>query len=137
MDKLKFRVLLCCYFSFGVLGGFYESIFPNEAFEKVQDYAFEFDTVFNLLPENVILVAIVILLVMILVSIVGLFFLKNWSRYLYLTTLILSLPMYMVSGITVYSPMSQILTDLSDLCAGAILLVCYLPSLNHLFEKQK
>ena len=137
MDKLKFRVLLCCYFLFGVLGGFYESIFPNEAFEKVQDYAFEFDTVFNPFPENVILAAIIILLVMAFVSIVGLFFFKNWSRYLYLITLILFLPMCMVSGIMVYSPVSQILTDLSDLCAGAILLVCYSPSLNHLFEQKK
>lgn len=65
---------------------------------------------------------------------VGLFYFKAWGRWLFVLSFIISLPSYFLLGITILSPLSQLLYDLSCYACGAIFIVIYYTKLSDNFS---
>lgn len=134
MNKLQFRVLLCVFLIAFIIGEIFDFAFPSEIYSKVYEFAIEFEPTLSQLQEGIFKALFVVVYIIGFTSIVGLFFFKNWSRYLFISCFILLIPLGFVPETSVHSYLSRLLMDFSGYCAGAILLLCCFPSLTNFFE---
>jgi hypothetical protein len=66
---------------------------------------------------------------------VGLFFLQNWGRYVYLAGVAYSVVAALLFGYRVSSPLESFLGAIGGLLDGAILTLCFLTSLRAYFHR--
>lgn len=69
-----------------------------------------------------------------LVASVGMFFIQNWARHLFLCLIILDIVLAPVSGFMVQAPLDTAFSSLSQLVDGAILLMAYTSPLSESFK---
>jgi hypothetical protein len=69
-------------------------------------------------------------LLLMLFASVGLFFLQNWGRYIYLAGVAYSVVAVFLFGYRVSSPLESFLATVGGLLDGAILALCFLTSLK-------
>ena len=67
----------------------------------------------------------VVAVALVIAGYVGLFLLKRWGRALSLGITVLGLPLYLLTGPTLLSPLEAMLTDASTLVWGACLALAY------------
>lgn len=70
----------------------------------------------------------VVAVALVIAGYVGLFLLKRWGRALSLGITVLGLPLYLLTGPTLLSPLEAMLTDASTLVWGACLALAYYSS---------
>lgn len=137
MTKFNFRLLLCISVLVNIIGALYEFLFPDEVLSKVQKYAIEIEpkTVFDSMSPEILITVFVASLCVYAVSIVGLFLFKNWARHLYVSFILLTIPLYLTTGLNIYSPIPMLLSSLSCYLEGAIITLSYF-SLDHVFKEK-
>jgi hypothetical protein len=134
MNKLQFRVLLCVFLIAFIFGETFDFAFPSDIYSKVYECAIEVEPTLSQLHEKIFKILFFAVSIIGFTSIVGLFFFKNWARYLFISCFILLIPLGFVPETNVYTSLSRLLMNFSGYCAGAILLLCCFPSLSNFFE---
>ncbi|MFO1349126.1 MAG: hypothetical protein U1F12_11175 [Pseudomonadales bacterium] len=134
MSILKFRILLVLELSSSLISGLF-SWFASPSLMEVYDYAETFDPVLSETQELLFLAYLLLALILMLISFFGLFFLKNWARYLYLGLLVFVIPFYFLSGISVSSPVEKIFSDFSTWCNGAVIAIMFFSPFKNEFNK--
>jgi hypothetical protein len=76
-----------------------------------------------------------LLRVLVVSSVIGLFFFRRWARPLYLVTTILATLLLPVSGPYVASGWSQMIDELGLIVSGVILALIYWSPLKELFKR--
>lgn len=76
----------------------------------------------------------VVAVALVIAGYVGLFLLKRWGRALSLAMTVLALPLYLLTGPTLLSPIEAMLTDASTLVWGACLALAYFSPVSERFD---
>lgn len=84
--------------------------------------------------EGLAIVVLLALLAATVAGFVGLFMLKRWGRSLSLWLTVIGLPLYLLMGPTLSSPLEAMLTDASTLVWGACLALAYFSLVATRFE---
>lgn len=108
MSKLQFRLLIIAVLFFGLLGGTIDLVIPSGDAEIISNYAATINAGNEDTSIFVLIASAVPLLVCIIGSVIGLFLLKWWGRTLFLSSFLVSLPLYFLTGTSVVSPCAEI-----------------------------
>ena len=133
MTIKQFRILVVLSFVLGLLGGFSHLIFNNPVLDQIIEYSNTLtpqwsDTKINILTGVGVVSALYFLYIFI-----GLMLFWNSARLLYLAGFIAFIPLYLALGITVISPIEQVLLDASNVLAGMILALIYFSPIKQRF----
>ncbi len=135
MTTLKFRILLFTELLASLLGFAIDEFFYSSRLNEMIGYSDNFAPELTEAQETMYLVFLLTGIIIMLASVFGLFFMKNWGRYLYLTGFAFALPVYFISGVTILSPVASVLNDFSCLCGGIIIAVIFFSPFKHEFKK--
>ena len=135
MSILKFRILLFIELLASLLGVAIDEFFYSSRLNEMIGYSDSFAPVLTETQETMYMVFLLTAFIIILASLFGLFFMRNWGRYLYLSGFAFVLPAYFISGVTILSPVASVLNDFSCLCGGIIIAVIFLSPFKHEFKK--
>ncbi len=135
MSILKFRILLFVELLASLIGAAIDEYLYNSNLKEIIVYSESFAPVLTEAQDTVYMVFLVTALMIMLAGLFGLFFLKNWARYLYVSGFVFALPVYFISGITILSPAASILNDFSCLCGGIIIAVMFFSPFKNEFKK--
>lgn len=136
MNTLHFRVLVVVVMLFSIIGGCIDLIMPIGLVEDISIYA---DSLQPKMDSNAFAVFVIIATPTIICMVggfIGLLMLKSWGRTLYISSFIVGLPLYYSAGVSVVSPLAQVLCDIGAYGEGFILALCYFSTLNMHFKKQ-
>ena len=136
MTIKQFRILVVLSFVLGILGGFSHLIFANPVLDQIIEYSHSLmpqwsDTKIHILTAVGVLAGLYFIYIFI-----GLMLFWNSARLLYLVGFIAFIPLYLALGITVISPIEQILLDASNVLAGMILALIYFSPIKQRFTEK-
>jgi hypothetical protein len=131
-----FRFLVVASFLMSLSGLFFELVIPNPAAEFLrpfQDYA-------PANPKAIYIAGVVIGLVAFIfqiVSLIGLYLLKTWSRWLALMSIVLMPFCGPLMGYSVVSGGSEALTSFANIIFGGVIALAYYSPLRRAFSRQR
>ena len=134
MSPTIFRILIVCSVVLGTGAAFLDTLFPELLPQSIAQ-AVENEPLPALFDNLWLTVTIFLpVLIIVIISTIGLFFLKAWARALAFYSTILSFAMYPFFGPILSSAWSSALTEASSLLWGAILAIAYYSSLRERFS---
>ena len=136
LTRTHFRLLLLLSFCLPVIGGLYDSFVTNTILEQSSDFILSLEPESSDTEDILLTAWLAFIVLSALISMIGLWLFKSWARGLYIITYIASIPLTLLSGISVYSSAGQVFNDLSFLLSGIIIALMYYSSLSKEFKKR-
>lgn len=133
-EKNVFRSIVVLSLLLSVASGLYDFIFSSELIDTLWVVAYEADLGFQ--PEGISMqIVYAIILLLLVFSMVGLLLFKWWGRIAFLLCGLLGFPVIAMSGPQIYSGVSSVLYDLSNILSGVILVLIYYGPMSKYFKK--
>jgi len=132
-DKNIFRSIVLLSLLLSVGSGLYDLVFSSELIDALWAVAYEsdLDSQSDGIVMNIIYATIFLLLIL---AMVGLLLFKWWGRVAFLLCGIVGFPVIAMSGPQIYSGMSGVLYDLSNILSGVILVLIYYGPISIYFK---
>ncbi len=141
-NSAKFRIAYVGYILYSVLTGVIGYQLDDGALDAAWAALPEntsYELIDTAMEEYFIIsaVAIIVIISACLASIVGVYFFKNWARWLTVGGIILLLPTSLLIGPTINSGFGTLLYDLGNIGFGALVAAMFFPPISKEFNKSK
>ncbi|MEH6552386.1 MAG: hypothetical protein V7744_20620 [Pseudomonadales bacterium] len=134
MSKNQFRWILFAWLLLSVFSVAFEYIWPNPIANQAYEYVLEQETEWTEREFSTLSLLAGVAIVSAIVSYVGLLLFKSWARHLFVFSLLLTLCLYPWVGVTVFDIYSLVLSELSTLLTGVILMLVYYSPVAAFYE---
>lgn len=136
MNKILIRSLITCSIVSALCFLALEWFCSDSTLVEVRQYLYELESNEESVESTPIFIASAcVVLVLFLISNIGLFLFKKWSRPLYVFSLLLSIPLYWPMGVIVSTTVGQLLNDVSLMAVGMILVLVYYSPASQLYKQ--
>lgn len=100
----------------------------------LQEYLFTEETEASSTWENLLFLGLLLALI---ITFAGIWFFKHWARILYVCIMLLSIPLYPYSGVTIMTPWESLLNDAILLLDGILLAMMFTDPVRETFAKSR